>query len=358
MLVLGGRGVGLALLLLGLWRWRGRRPGRPRGRLIGGLGLGLLLGGPALGQRGIAPLLRAPPAPTQRFAQAMGIGGLVGRLGGLGAVARLAPALPPELRHTVLDGAAHGLRTGAHSPAEVARLAHDHHLDDALPALQAATMRERARTCGLAPACTQAALTPWGAEAAGSDGQHAAQDAVRTVMQDESRDLAATRALAASYPPAWQPALFEELGWRAGHDGDPEALSLAARLPAPASCAWARGVARGEEMRPRSRQGPAGAGPLAAALARQGHGAAVRSGRAWGLLLATGSADAARALARPDEALVAEISALAPTMRGPATPWTAPDGRDAPCPPLSPAGAPPPSTDRGPADPGTAAAHR
>ncbi len=75
-------------------------------------------------------------------------------------------------------------------------------------------------------------------------------DGVRIGLQmGRGDDLPAALALAGRYPEAWQPALAEELGWRAGDDGElsdvPRVVGLLARVPGPSRASFVHGVCRG-----------------------------------------------------------------------------------------------------------------
>ncbi len=69
------------------------------------------------------------------------------------------------------------------------------------------------------------------------------------LQRARGEDLPEALRVAAAYPSEWQPALFEELGWRAGEDRWDDFDALLAQVPQEARCAFVQGAARGRVIR-------------------------------------------------------------------------------------------------------------
>jgi hypothetical protein len=229
-------------------------------------------------------LLRLPP--DEQFGAAFAYGEGVGAHSGLSEIVARSRGLGPSLQAAYLDGAAHTWAPPRSvPPAEVARqidrqVPWDHRRSFHRGVVISWSLAWRADPAQVVPA----------ARVYGELVGDLPLDGVRIGLQRSlGHDLPAALDLAARYPAAWQPALVEELGWRAGDDAATWAAGLApltARVPEPQRCVFVHGAARGRVLRV-----PWSSEAEAADLARQlearsaGCADAAWRGVAWALAL-------------------------------------------------------------------------
>ncbi|MCB9763754.1 MAG: hypothetical protein H6739_28555 [Alphaproteobacteria bacterium] len=176
-------------------------------------------------------------------------GELCGESGDLHAALETARGLEASDRLVFLDGVGHGL-----GPPE----GDGQGLIDALATLP--PNERRMLHNGVIRAYTQAhvdqpaQVEAWATDyAARAGGDVNPEEGARVGLQRAlGADPVAARRAALTFPEAWWPALFEELGWQAGDAVDlarshPQALGVA--VPEVARCVFFQGAARGATMR-------------------------------------------------------------------------------------------------------------
>ena len=224
--------------------------------------------------------------PDQQFGAAFAYGEGVGAGSGLGEIVSRGQGLGPGLEAAYLDGAAHTWAPPQSvPPAEVARqidrqVPWDHRRSFHRGVVMSWTVAFRADPADVVPA----------ARAYGELVGELPLDGVRIGVQRAlGHDLPTALDVAARYPAVWQPALVEELGWRAGDDAEiwgAGLAALAARVPDDQRCVFLHGAARGRVLR-----APWATEAEAADLARQlearsaGCADAAWGGVAWALAL-------------------------------------------------------------------------
>jgi len=236
--------------------------------------------------------------------------------------------LPTSAQHDFFDGAAHGWRVPLGSDPAVLYA----ELSAAAPRLyrerfEDAVARSWTEQLDGVPGLVVPRVEAW----ARITGTPVALDGVRVGLQrSRGDDLAAALAVAARYPTDWQPALYEELGWRAAQSrwvwGWRWERTLGTVPPA-TQCAFVHGSVRGRLLlRPwtDTAQAAAFAGDMAGHAG--GCPAAASQGLAWGALIAWGP-DADRRLVELPEGPQRDSARLALrriTSRDAPPPWALP----------------------------------
>lgn len=171
-------------------------------------------------------------------------------------------ALPAPMRSDCIDGVGHGIPAGAVSP-ELAVGALASLPGPARAQLADGMARSWAEGAGGEPEATTAAL-----QAAGIAPGDVINGLRIGLQRSRGDDLPAAIATAARWPASAWPALFEELGWRAGDEGPTAPFAHLGLVPAPAQAAYVRGAARGAALKLVHGLSPAeAAAPLNALLA-------------------------------------------------------------------------------------------
>lgn len=228
--------------------------------------------------------------PARRFPVAFSYGEESARREGLaGAVARGA-LLPQELQHDFFDGAAHGWT----APADLDATAVQALLAESLPwqwrhLFEEATARSWTEQARGDPEVIVPQVVAWQAATHGP----LPLDGVRVGLQrSRGADLRGAVRLAATYPPEWQAALYEELGWRAGNDWrwwSWRWSRLRDSVPEAERCAFVHGVSRGQVLRePWKDSAAANAAVDRATRLAPGCEEAAWQGVAWALYLTWG----------------------------------------------------------------------
>jgi hypothetical protein len=276
----------------------------------------------ALAPAEAAQELRRVPVP-QQFGAAFAYGEGAGLVEGLPALVHRAGVLPVGLRDAFVDGAAH---TWA-PPDNVSLPVVVKNIDGAVPEPWREPFHNGVMVSwSIASEADPVLVVPRAEAYAGVRGRPVL-DGVRIGLQRvKGGDLPAALALAATYPEAYQAALFEELGWRAGDD-NASVCDLAVAVVEAQRCAFVHGAARGRTLRTdwEARSAAEGLGEAVSAGAC-GCDAAAWRGVAWGLALQWGHRpQRARTLARRmDDAVPgASVAASLPSLlHGPrAAPW-------------------------------------
>jgi hypothetical protein len=152
-------------------------------------------------------------------------------------------SLPAPMRSDCVDGVGHGIPAGQVPPEQAVEVL------AGLPGPARAQLadgmaRSWAEAAGGEPEATTAALTVAGIAPAD------VINGVRIGLQrSRGHDLPAAIATAARWPSAAWPALFEELGWRAGNDALKDCFTHIELVPPAAQPAFVRGAARGAALK-------------------------------------------------------------------------------------------------------------
>jgi len=158
-----------------------------------------------------------------------------------------AQALPADLQAGFMDGCAHRLRLDVSDPAAAAA-----RIVATVPQrwqlyVHEAALRRLAADADLQPDAVLARTADYVAAAPGLDPRNAVRTELQWTLGDDLQDALT---LALRYPPDWQPAMLEELGWRAGDQRTgSEAAALAEGLPDDVRCSFVRGAVRGRVLR-------------------------------------------------------------------------------------------------------------
>ncbi|MCB9760152.1 MAG: hypothetical protein H6739_09990 [Alphaproteobacteria bacterium] len=181
--------------------------------------------------------------PTGSFEALFASGERCGEVLGPAALLSRAEGLSAGRREVFLDGASHGLEAPDDLNAWFAAL------EDLDPS------DRRYFHDGALRAYTEAAggdpgrVVPWATDYAHRAGMRDPYNGVRIGLQRaQGYSLPTAIRLAARYPDSWWPALYEELGWRAGDELDrrgEDPGALVKLVPEPAKCAFAHGAIRG-----------------------------------------------------------------------------------------------------------------
>lgn len=281
-------------------------------------------------RRGLAALTASAAALAVReersgeqFGAAFAYGEGAGLHEDLPGLLRRAGALPVGLRGPFIDGAAH---TWA-PPDSVPLVVVAHNIDASLPVPWREPFHNGVFVSASIAAGGDPAVIVPRVEAYAEAHGHRPLDGVRIGLQRAAGDdLASAIGLAATFPDAYQAALFEELGWRAGDDGA-QVCALAAAVPTAERCAFVHGAARGRTLvMDWEAAGTAAALGEAVDAAACGCTASAWRGVAWGLALRWGHRPPrAQTLARRVDGAVpgAHVeAALGPLLEGPRpAPW-------------------------------------
>ncbi len=278
-----------------------------------------------------AKALRALPEAEQ-FGAALAYGEGAGTREGLEALVLRSGALPVSLRRTFMNGAAH---TWAPPEGEAVG-AVVRSIEATVPAPDRRTFHN-----GVLISFAEAAggdpdvVVPYARRYEEALGR-LPLDGVRIGLQRaRGVDLADAVAVAAEYPEAWQPALYEELGWRAGDDADrwlSGVCPVVAEVPPASRCHFVHGAARGRTLRV-GWTDPGEAAVLAERVRGNACGCEAQGWRgvAWGLALTwdhrpNQAENRARQLPEggPREAVRRELGTLFGGRRG--APWELPGG--------------------------------
>ncbi|MEC7946950.1 MAG: hypothetical protein VX265_05235, partial [Myxococcota bacterium] len=203
-------------------------------------------------RRSLAGLKAGPAAAAvqqEALAEQFGAAFAYGEGAGMGQdLAELllrANALPVGLRDPFIDGAAHTWSPPAEVPLSVVA---DKINREVPPPWRSAFHTGVLMSWSIAHGADPAAVVPRSEEYGLLLGERPL-DGVRIALQRvHGGDLAAAVALAAQYPVDYQPALFEELGWRSGDDGA-DVCGIAERVPSAQRCAFVHGAVRGLTLR-------------------------------------------------------------------------------------------------------------
>lgn len=169
-------------------------------------------------------------------------------------------ALPAPMRSDCLDGVGHGIPAGSVSP-ELAVEALSGLPGFARAQLADGMARSWAEAAGGEPEATAAAL-----QAAGIAPDDVINGLRIGLQHSRGDDLPAAIATAARWPASAWPALYEELGWRAGDDAPEAPFAHLGLVPGPAQAAFVRGAARGAALKLVQGHTPAASAPILNAL--------------------------------------------------------------------------------------------
>lgn len=267
-------------------------------------------------------------ALADQFGAAFAYGEGAGLDEDLSALVLRAKVLPVGLRDPFIDGAAHTWSPPAGVPLSVVAGKINRVVP---PPWRSAFHNGVLMSWSISHAADPAAVVPRAEEYALVLGERPL-DGVRIALQRvHGGDLVAAAALAARYPVDYQPALFEELGWRSGDDGA-DVCGIAERVPAAQRCAFVHGAVRGLTLRTDWAIQTA-SDDLGGAVVRASCGCAAAASRgvAWGLALRWGHRpQRAQTLARRLDRTVPEATveaALRPLLNGPRdAPWVGIEG--------------------------------
>lgn len=213
-----------------------------------------------------APQRTAPLAPTKpagvcsldevgtSFNDLFNLGERCAEYAPLSGALRMAERVPEPRRWIVYDGIAHGLGPVPEDPSKMAETINSLAPPDARQLLHDGVIRGWTEAQRAAPE----RVLPWVTAYVEANGLTDGRNGVRIGLQRSlGEDLPEAIRVAQRYPPEWQVALMEELGWRAGNDvklADVSLQPLLKRLPEDAHCAFVQGAARGWTLnRPWSR---------------------------------------------------------------------------------------------------------
>lgn len=229
-------------------------------------------------------------APERAFHETFSYGEATMAAGGMADAVARGAWLPVSARHDFYDGAAHGWRVPLES--DPAQLFAD------LSATAPPMYRERFEDA-VARSWTEqlqgdpAQVVPRVEQWARVTRTPVALDGVRVGLQRaRGGNLGDAFALVEGYPADWQPALYEELGWRAAQSGWVWRWSwerTVAAVPPASRCAFVHGAVRGRLLNRPWADGRGGAAMASEVGARAGACAAAASqGLAWGAFIAWG----------------------------------------------------------------------
>jgi hypothetical protein len=306
---------------------------RPRGlqRLIPGLGMALALG---CGDGQDSALIGQDPAGAAAsfsatrghndFAMAFSYGEASSGHLGLEAAVERGLQLPEHARQDFFDGAAHGWT----APMDQSVTAIEAELQATVPRrwlnlFDGAVARSWTEQLGGQPTQVVPRIQAWRR----ATGKALPLDGVRVGLQRSQGDQLSTALKSASrYPDEWQPALFEELGWRAGNDllrWHVEYEGFLADTPEKMRCVFVHGAVRGRLLHAGVPDAATGRKTVGHATATAPHcSAAAWQGLAWALALreGDGAEQAALDIALPErDAVIQTLRTLRGARNAP--PW-------------------------------------
>ncbi len=306
---------------------------RPRGprRLIRALGPALALG---CGEGQDSALIGQDPAEAAAsfsgtrgpddFAMAFSYGEASSGHLGLAAAVERGLLLPEHARQDFFDGAAHGWT----APMDVSVVTIQAELEATVPRrwlnlFDEAVARSWTEQLDGRPDKVVPRIEAWSR----ATGKGLPLDGVRVGLQrSQGHQLRTALKIAARYPDDWQPALFEELGWRAGNDllhWHVEYEGALSDTPENMRCVFIHGAVRGRLLHAGVPDDATGRKTVGQATASAPHcSEAAWQGLAWALALREGdrAEQAAQVLAPPErEAVIQTLRTLRGARNAP--PW-------------------------------------